>query len=109
MRSEDEAPTRAPLLQPVTAGIVTAVVGFASSFAVVLAGLRAVGASPRQAASGLLAVCVLAGLTSIVLSLRLRIPITSAWSTPGAALLVSAGALPGGLRSPSARSWSRRS
>jgi benzoate membrane transport protein len=97
MRSEDEAPARAPLLQPVAAGIVTAVVGFASSFAVVLAGLRAVGASPRQAASGLLAVCVLAGLTSIVLSLRLRIPITSAWSTPGAALLVSTGALPGGF------------
>ena len=35
------------------AGIVTALVGFTSSFAVVLSGLKAVGANPAQAASGL--------------------------------------------------------
>ena len=35
--------------------MVTALVGFSSSFVVVLAGLNAVGATPRQAASGLLA------------------------------------------------------
>ena len=43
---------------PVVAGVVAAVVGFSSSFVVVLAGLAAVGATPAQAASGLLALCV---------------------------------------------------
>ncbi|MEU8266155.1 benzoate/H(+) symporter BenE family transporter [Sphaerisporangium sp. NPDC049002] len=85
------------LLQPVLAGVVTALVGFASSFAVVLAGLRAVGADQAQAASGLLALCVANGVVAIVLSVRQRLPITIAWSTPGAALLVSTGAVEGGF------------
>ncbi|ORI14470.1 hypothetical protein BJI47_06585 [Rhodococcus sp. 1168] len=38
-------------LQPILAGIVAALVGFTSSFAVVLTGLRAVGATPTEAAS----------------------------------------------------------
>ncbi|WP_433389187.1 benzoate/H(+) symporter BenE family transporter [Micromonospora sp. KLBMP9576] len=82
--------------QPVLAGVVTALVGFASSFTVVLAGLRAVGASDAQAASGLLAVCVAAGISAVWLGVRHRIPISIAWSTPGAALLVATGAVPGG-------------
>ena len=43
---------------PVVAGVVAALVGFSSSFVVVLAALVAVGATPDQAASGLLALCV---------------------------------------------------
>ncbi|MEV7968096.1 benzoate/H(+) symporter BenE family transporter [Sphaerisporangium sp. NPDC088356] len=85
------------LLQPVLAGVVTALVGFASSFAVVLAGLRAVGADQAQAASGLLALCLANGVVAILLSVRQRLPITIAWSTPGAALLVSTGAVEGGF------------
>ncbi|MEU1752401.1 benzoate/H(+) symporter BenE family transporter [Micromonospora matsumotoense] len=83
-------------LQPVLAGVVTAVVGFASSFTVVLAGLRAVGASEAQAASGLLTVSVAAGVCATWLGLRHRMPIAIAWSTPGAALLVATGPVPGG-------------
>lgn len=85
------------LLQPVLAGVLTAVVGFASSFAVVLAGLRAVGADQRQAASGLLALCVAMGLAAIWLGVRQRMPISVAWSTPGAALMVATGAVDGGF------------
>lgn len=81
---------------PVIAGIVCALVGFTSSFAVVLTGLRAVGASPAQAGSGLLAISLLQGVSAIVLARRYRIPITLAWSTPGAALLAGAGAVAGG-------------
>ncbi|MGN6414160.1 benzoate/H(+) symporter BenE family transporter [Flexivirga sp.] len=81
---------------PVIAGIVCALVGFTSSFAVVLTGLRAVGADPAQAASGLLAVTVLQGCGAIVLATRHRIPVTLAWSTPGAALLAGSGAVAGG-------------
>ncbi|MFD1930725.1 benzoate/H(+) symporter BenE family transporter [Nonomuraea mangrovi] len=77
--------------QPIVAGVVTALVGFASSFTVVLAGLRAVGADERQAASGLMALCVAVGAVSVVLGLRYRMPIAIAWSTPGAALLLTAG------------------
>jgi benzoate membrane transport protein len=78
------------LIQPVSAGIVSAITGFASSFVLVVAGLRAVGATEAQASSGLLAVCVASGLCCILLAWRFRMPISFAWSTPGAALLVAA-------------------
>lgn len=78
------------IVQPIVAGIVGALTGFASSFAIVLAGLVAVGATPAQAASGLLILCVLQAFLAITLSWRTRLPISFAWSTPGAALLVSA-------------------
>lgn len=79
------------------AGIVAALVGFGSSFPVVIQGLAAVGASEREAASGLMALSILMGLCGIVLSLRSRDPISIAWSTPGAALLISTGAVEGGF------------
>lgn len=86
----------APLSRPVLAGVVTALVGFTSSFAVVLTGLGAVGATPAQAASGLLVLCLTMGLACIVLAWRYRMPITVAWSTPGAALLAATGVVEGG-------------
>jgi benzoate membrane transport protein len=80
----------------VLAGIVLALVGFASSFAIVLAGLRAVGASDAQAASGLLVLLVGVGAIGLVLSLHYKMPLSIAWSTPGAALLVASGHVSGG-------------
>lgn len=82
--------------QPLAAGAVAAFVGFASTFAVVLAGLRGVGATPAQAASGLLAICLLAGALTFAWSVRTRLPIAIVWSTPGAALLAGAGVPDGG-------------
>src|ERR1700722_486165 len=82
--------------QPVLAGILLALVGFTSSSAVVLTGLRAVGATPSEAASGLLALCATQGLGVLWLVRRHRIPLTLAWSTPGAALLASTGEVRGG-------------
>lgn len=84
-------------MQAVSAGLLAGFVGFASSFAVVLQGLVAVGASPAQAASGLMALSIAMGLAGIVLSLRLRLPISVAWSTPGAALLAATAAPAGGF------------
>ena len=84
------------LRQPVHAGLTIGLIGYTSAFAVVLSGLRAVGASPAQATSGLIAVCLTTGLGTILLSLRHRMPITLAWSTPGAAVLASTGAVSGG-------------
>jgi benzoate membrane transport protein len=77
------------------AGWLAAFVGFASSFAVIIQGLTAMGASQAEAASGLMALSVSMGICAIVLSLRRRQPISIAWSTPGAALL-AATALPEG-------------
>jgi benzoate membrane transport protein len=82
--------------QPVLAGILTALVGYTSSSVVVVTGLRGVGASPAQAASGVLALCVMQGAANIYLAWRHRIPVTLAWSTPGAALLASTGIVAGG-------------
>lgn len=61
-----------------------------------LQGLASVGASADEAASGLLAVTVAMGIASIVLAVSTRMPVTVAWSTPGAALLVSTGVVDGG-------------
>ena len=74
----------------VVMGLLASIVGFASSFAVVLAGLRGVGATPAEAASGLTAVTLAMGAGGIVLSLWGRQPVAVAWSTPGAALLATA-------------------
>lgn len=80
-------------MHPVLAGVVGSVTGFASSFALVLAGAHAVGATASQASSGLLVLCVVQGTMAIVLSLATRLPISIAWSTPGSAVLITAGAL----------------
>ncbi|WP_133705203.1 benzoate/H(+) symporter BenE family transporter [Rhizobium sp. BK313] len=84
-------------VQSLFMGCLTAFVGFASSFAVVLHGLQAVGATDAQAASGLTALSISMGLCAILLSVATKLPVSIAWSTPGAALLASAGAIDGGF------------
>jgi len=81
----------------VLAGVLAAFVGFASSFAVIINGLTAVGATQQQAASGLMALSIAMGVCGILLSLRRRMPISVAWSTPGAALLATTGVVAGGF------------
>ncbi|WP_424812358.1 benzoate/H(+) symporter BenE family transporter [Roseococcus sp. YIM B11640] len=85
------------MLQPVLLGLLAAFVGFASSFAVVLQGFTAMGATPAQAASGLVVLCLLMGLLGGAFSWVWRKPISIAWSTPGAALLAASGAPAGGF------------
>jgi benzoate membrane transport protein len=82
--------------QPVVAGLVVALVGFASSFTIVLAGLKAVGATDAQAASGLLVLSVAMGVVGVALSYVYKMPLSTAWTTPGAALLIAAGPVSGG-------------
>ncbi|MBU3732224.1 MAG: benzoate transporter, partial [Beijerinckiaceae bacterium] len=92
----DTALRKGPSPQAYTAGAIASFVGFASSFAVVVKGLLAMGATQAQATSGLIAVGVAMGLCGIVLSLLRKIPVSIAWSTPGAALLASMAAPAGG-------------
>ena len=78
------------IFQPISAGFVAAISGFASSFALVIAGLLAVGATEAEASSGLFAICLAVAITNIVAALWLRLPLAFAWSTPGAAVLLAA-------------------
>ncbi len=89
----------------ILAGLIASLVGYGSSFVIVLQGLVGVGATPGEAASGLLAVGTAMGLCAIVFALRYRMPIAIAWSTPGAALLAATGPVAGGFRPPWAHFW----
>ena len=75
-------------LSAVAAGFVTVLVGFASSAAIVFQAAQALGASPAQTASWMWALGIGMGLTCIGLSLRWKVPVVTAWSTPGAAMLM---------------------
>ncbi|WP_288841556.1 benzoate/H(+) symporter BenE family transporter [uncultured Deefgea sp.] len=76
----------------VVAGLVTVLVGFTSSAVIVFQAAQALGASPAEIASWMWALGLAMGLSCIGLSLRYRVPIVTAWSTPGAALLVTSAA-----------------
>ncbi|HEY9102637.1 benzoate/H(+) symporter BenE family transporter [Chitinimonas sp.] len=80
-------------LPSLAAGFITVLVGYTSSAAIIFQAASAAGATPAELASWLMVLGIGMGLTCIGLSLRYRIPISTAWSTPGAALLVSS--LPG--------------
>jgi benzoate membrane transport protein len=71
-------------------------VGFTSSVAIVFQAAQAFGATPEQIASWMWALGIGMGLCTLVPSLWLKKPVMVAWSTPGAAVLASAG-LAGGF------------
>jgi benzoate membrane transport protein len=79
-------------LSAIAAGFVTVLVGFTSSAALVFQAARSLGASPEQIASWIWALGMGMGLTCIGLSLRYRMPVVTAWSTPGSAMLISSAA-----------------
>jgi benzoate membrane transport protein len=83
--------------QAVAAGVMAGLLGYASSVAVVVAGLTAVGATPQQVGSALLALGVAMGVLSVLGSVRHRLPVAVVWSTPGMALLATVGPVEGGL------------
>ena len=83
-------------LSAFTAGFVAVLVGFTSSVAIVFQAAQAFGATPAQITSWMWALGLGMGLCSLVPSLLLRKPVMIAWSTPGAAVLATAG-LAGGF------------
>lgn len=83
-------------LSACTAGFVAMLVGFTSSVAIVFQAATALGATPAQIGSWMWALGLGMGLCSLLASLWLRQPVMIAWSTPGAALLATAG-LAGGF------------
>lgn len=83
-------------LSAFTAGFVAVLVGFTSSVAIVFQAAQAFQATPAQITSWMWALGLGMGLCSLVPSLLLRQPVMVAWSTPGAAVLATAG-LAGGF------------
>ena len=83
-------------LSAFTAGFVAVLVGFTSSVAIVFQAALAFHATPEQMASWMWALGLGMGLCSLIPSIWLRKPVMVAWSTPGAAVLATAG-LAGGF------------
>jgi benzoate membrane transport protein len=75
-------------LSAIAAGFVTVLVGFASSAVIVFQAAQSLGATPEEISSWMWALGLGMGLTCIGLSLRYRMPVVTAWSTPGAAMLI---------------------
>jgi len=73
----------------VAAGFAAVLIGYSSSAVIVFQAARAAGASPEQIGSWMMALGIGMGLTTLGLSWRYKMPIITAWSTPGAALLAT--------------------
>ena len=78
-----------PTLSHIVTGFVVVLVGYASSAAIVFQAAENAGATATELTSWLWALGVGMGLSSLGLSWHYRQPILTAWSTPGAALLVT--------------------
>jgi len=77
----------------VVAGFIAMLTGYTSSLVLMFQAGQAAGLSSGQISSWIWALSIGMAIGSIALSLRYRAPVMIAWSTPGAALLISS--LPG--------------
>ncbi|QXC98333.1 Benzoate transport protein [Klebsiella sp. PL-2018] len=71
------------------AGFVAVLVGYASSAAIIWQAAAAAGADAAQIAGWMTALGLGMGISTLALTVWRKVPILTAWSTPGAALLVS--------------------
>ncbi|HEF0076305.1 MULTISPECIES: benzoate/H(+) symporter BenE family transporter [Citrobacter] len=76
-------------LPTVLSGFVAVLVGYASSAAIIWQAAVAAGATTGQIAGWMTALGIAMGVSTLALSVWYRAPILTAWSTPGAALLVT--------------------
>ena len=75
----------------ISSTVTAVVVGFASTILVIMEAARNVGATPSQQASWAAALCIGMAVSSFILSWRYRMPMITAWSTPGAVLIATSG------------------
>ena len=73
----------------ISSGFIAVLVGYTSSVAIVFQAASAAGADAAQLGSWMWALGIGMGVTCIGLSLAWRMPVLTAWSTPGAALLAT--------------------
>jgi benzoate membrane transport protein len=72
----------------VLAGFIAVLVGYASSAAIIWQAAAAAGATSMQISGWMTALGLAMGVSTLALTLWRKVPILTAWSTPGAALLV---------------------
>ncbi|MBM3647753.1 MAG: benzoate/H(+) symporter BenE family transporter [Alphaproteobacteria bacterium] len=82
------------LASTATAALVATLAGFGGTLPIVLAAAAAVGATPAQASSWVAGLAIATAVSALWLSVRYRMPIITAWSTPGAALIASTAGVP---------------
>jgi benzoate membrane transport protein len=82
------------LLSVATAALVASIAGMGGALPIVLAATQAVGATPEQTSSWVSGLGIATAISALVLSVRYRMPIIAAWSTPGAALIASTPGVP---------------
>lgn len=76
-------------LHHLSSGLVAVLVGYTSSAAIIFQAASSAGATPAQLGSWMTALGLGMGATTLGLSWYYRAPILTAWSTPGAALLIT--------------------
>ncbi|EGT4252597.1 benzoate transporter BenE [Citrobacter amalonaticus] len=76
-------------LPTLLSGFVAVLVGYASSAAIIWQAAVAAGAGTTQIAGWMTALGIAMGASTLILTLWYRAPVLTAWSTPGAALLVT--------------------
>src|SRR6202012_4896199 len=86
---------KAGALSAASAALVATVAGVGGTLPVVLAAGQAVGATPAEASSWVSGLAIATAASALILSLRYRMPVITAWSTPGAALIASTSGVPG--------------
>lgn len=82
------------LVSVATAALVATIAGAGGTLPIILAAAQAVGATPEQASSWVSGLSLATAFSALVLSVRYRMPIIAAWSTPGAALIASTTGVP---------------
>ena len=75
-------------LSALVAGFLAVLISYAGPLVIVFQAAKLANLSTELTSSWIWAISIGSGLTGIVLSWRLKTPIVTAWSTPGAALLV---------------------
>jgi benzoate membrane transport protein len=86
---------RAGIASTASAALIATVAGVGGTLPIVLAAAQAVGATPAEASSWVSGLGIATAATTLFLSVRYRMPIITAWSTPGAALIASTSGVPG--------------
>jgi benzoate membrane transport protein len=81
-------------LSVMSAALVATVAGVGGTLPIVLAAAQAVGANAAETASWVSGLGIATAISALVLSFRYRMPIITAWSTPGAALIASTNGVP---------------
>ena len=80
---------RLPPINAWSSALIAALIGFGGTIALVVQAMRTLGASVEQTGSAVTALCLGIAVAGAMISLRLRMPVVLAWSTPGAALLAA--------------------